>query len=279
MTQRLLDRSEDGEDLLMSKDVFLMNQLFELKELCGWEVKNRYRVYGKSASSSSDNTSSKTGEEDDDDLRSLGPVEFFAQESSECCERQCCKTCRSLELNIYRGSDTSSNSPILMIERNFQCLQLPWPLCFIPGWHVTVPWYFCARREKCVPKATIYGRKLEVMGYVRSPPSNAFQCQLYCVVTDPNDETELYRIGPLSRCCTSGCFCPCLDREEVEIIDVATDKQVGYVARLPLTVAECCGKTNRFEINFAGVSDPKRRLLLFGAAFVVDLTYWEPKDD
>ncbi len=80
--------------------------------------------------------------------------------------------------------------------------------------------------------------------------------------------------------CTAGCCCPCLEIEEMPIVDVATSETVGKISRFPLTVAECCGKFNRFEVKFNSLKENiKARKLLLGVAFMVDILYWDPGDE
>ena len=68
-------------------------------------------------------------------------------------------------------------------------------------------------------------------------------------------------------------FCPCCVDEQIPVFEGG--QPVATVTRQRLSICELVGKMNRFTVDFGQLRDPALRKLLFGAAMLFDLTYWE----
>jgi len=73
--------------------------------------------------------------------------------------------------------------------------------------------------------------------------------------------------------CQLGMCFPCCGSVDFQIKQ--DGKDVGLISKRPMTMGECCQKTNRFIIDFPSDADPTQKKMVFGAAMLADLEYFE----
>jgi len=242
-----------GPDIFGSLPEILVTQEFAMIELCGIEAKNRYRVAAP---------------------HSPNYTFLFAQEEGEACERICCSPCRRLTMNLHAGSD-KLGQVMLTMEKTWACPMIPCPLLLHPGaWWLFCPWMAIAYKDGG-PQFTVK-RNGQVLGSVWDPPMPIFYCKANSIIRDAQGRA-LFECGPNSLC-DAGMCCPCCADEVVPVVSITDRKQVATITRAMLTCTELCTKTNRFTVNFGSVTDPDQRALIFAAAMLFDLQYWEQKD-
>ena len=244
-----------SSDTFGGSDILLVKQEFDLKDACGIEAKNRYRVSVPSDVSGS----------------TEGTVFLFGQEQSEGCERVCCPLCRSLTMNIHVGDNKHGNIAMSIEKPDCHPQALPWPLLLHPA--LTIPLGILACVSVNGPGAiyVVKDSSGAVLGSIVSPMMATFCCSGMQIIKD-KDGLEVYRMGPSSQC--NSC-CPCLNDEAVGIFKDGAE--VATVTRKTLTCAEVCGKTNRFSVDFRKVTNLDQRRLIFAAAMSYDLQFWEFK--
>mmetsp|Transcript_16432 Transcript_16432/g.39431 ORF Transcript_16432/g.39431 Transcript_16432/m.39431 type:complete len:271 (-) Transcript_16432:53-865(-) len=250
----LLHQAASGDDIFQNLSTLLVKQEFAMKELCGIEAKNRYRI---SAGNSPQ------------------PVPFlYAKEQSQCLERVCCSPCRALTINVHAGSD-DTGEVLLSMEKQAHCPMMPWPiLCACHAWPIFVPWLCIAARD--LP--TMVVRKGdEVIGSVIDPPMALFYCNANARILDAEQHT-IFVCGPVSLC-TCGIVCACCSDMEVPITAADSGEHVATITRKALTFAECMGNFNRFAVDFGSVQDPTHRALILAAGMLFDLQYWDQKEN
>lgn len=263
------------DDVFASSDALVVRQLFEVVEALGIEVRNRYVV-----------TTEEAIEGEKDVREANETVAMYVEERSDCLERVCCRVCRAMKMSVHVGRDRGG-AVAIEVERAWSCKSPPWPFCFhVPAWFIFCPYWACASREACMPRAVIKDENGDVLGEVVVPFRNAFCCEIYATVRDENGD-DVFVLGPTSQMCTKGCCCPCLEDEEIAVYDgrdvspsdLSSASPVATVTRLALSGAECvcCGKFNRFRVSFGAIKDVRRRKLLFGVAMFMDVTFWEPE--
>lgn len=179
------------------------------------------------------------------DGRSEGQVFLYISETSDCFERICCSVNRSLTLNVHAGP--GKDFPIIQqMEKPFH---LQGCICCRPTFNVTG------------------ASKEEKFGRIEDP----WRC---CVmdqqIFDVAGALKFVTSGSLFQC---GLCCPlCAD------IDFTVSKQgkpVGHIKKLRIDPCECVKETNRFLIDFQGLTDPTERRLALASAMLLDLQYFE----
>merc|ERR1719436_168818 len=91
-----------GGDIFKGNEKVMVKQEFAVLECCSIEAKNRYRV------------SVPSGEQEGSNIF------LYIDEDSDCCERICCSTNRSLTLNVHQGS-TKDGPTLLSMRKPFHC--------------------------------------------------------------------------------------------------------------------------------------------------------------
>jgi hypothetical protein len=232
-----------GGDLFQgAQSVLVKQEIAVLESVCGIEAKNRYRVLIN------------------------GAPQLYCMESSECCERICLSPCRALTMNIHIGQD--QRCPVgLSLEKKFHCPQAPCILCPL-SCGFSLPCQIGA--FQCPADVTVKDNG-QVIGTVFDPPGPAFWCKIDLIIRDPSGN-ELFTCGPKTLC-SVGQICPCIAGEYIPVKQGG--KEVAAIERKALDLVECCCKVNRFEVQFNEITDPTQRKLIFAAAFLLDLQYWE----
>lgn len=176
-----------------------------------------------------------------------GPQIFmYVTETSNCFERICCSVNRSLTLNLHSGP--SKDHPIMMtMEKPFH-LQ-----------------HCCC----CRPVFMVKDAGGSNLGTVEDP----FRCcSIDQQIKDSAGQVK-FRTGPTS-ICQLGIFCPCC--ADIDFPIYQNDGQrVGGVTKKALDCSEILLKTNRFVVDFDKIVDPADKRLVFAAAMLLDLEYFE----
>mmetsp|Transcript_142861 Transcript_142861/g.252230 ORF Transcript_142861/g.252230 Transcript_142861/m.252230 type:complete len:236 (-) Transcript_142861:51-758(-) len=176
-----------------------------------------------------------------------GPEVFlYVDESSGCLERICCSVNRSLTLNVHQGS-TKEGQTVLSMHKPFHCQGC----CFMR------------------PMFLVYDgpEGSAGIGKIEDP---CRCCQMDQQIYD-NKDTLLYTT--YGSICQLGMCCPCCASVDFQVKKDGTD--VGLISKRPMTCGECLKKTNRFVIDFPKEAGPQEKKLVFAAAMLADLEYFE----
>lgn len=230
----------------------MAKQIFEWVECFGIEAKNKYLI----------SVPSPDGQP--------GQAFMYAHENSDCCERVNCKACRSLTMNVHSGAN--SLGPILLsMHKTFHCPMPPWPAAIL-----LCPFSLCCLFAASGPEFTVRDTPDgPVIGSVFDPPGPLFCCKADSIIRDEMG-SEIMRVGPVHLCQVGMC-CPCCADQAVPV--TRDGQQVATITRNALTCAELCGKINRFTIDFGSITDVVEKKLIFAAAMLFDLQYWEQNKD
>lgn len=177
-----------------------------------------------------------------------GPNIFlYIDEDSGCCERICCSKNRSLTLNVHQGS--TKDGPVMMaMHKDFH---LQGCCC-------------------CRPKFTLFDgpeSSNQKIGYVEDP---CRCCMMDQQILDANEKLVYTTYGSICQC---GLCCPCCASVDFQVKKDGQD--VGLISKRPMTLCECFQKTNRFIIDFPSDADATQKKMVFGAAMLADLEYFE----
>jgi len=177
-----------------------------------------------------------------------GEVFLYIDEDSQCLERVCCSANRSLTLMVHNGK-TKDDPIIQQMHKPFHCQGC---CCLRPHFDV-----FTGENKDESNK----------IGYINDP----FKC---CMM-----DQQIFNKGDAPLASTKGTIwqmgmcCPlCFD---VTFDIMKDDKKVGEIKKPPLKFSECCCGTNRFLVDFQSIQDPIERKMIFSAAMLLDLEYFE----
>lgn len=177
-----------------------------------------------------------------------GPNIFlYVSEDSACCERICCHVNRSLTLNVHQGS-SKDGTIVQSMHKPFHCQGC------------------CCLRPKFEVFAGAKG--VNQIGNIEDP---CRCCSMDQQVKDSKGELVYTTKGSI---CQLGLCCPCCGAVDFQI-KKPDDSDVGKISRRPLTCTEMCQKTNRFTIDFPSDATPTNKRLVFAAAMLADLEYFE----
>merc|ERR1712066_288401 len=173
---------------------------------------------------------------------------MYVDEESECFERVCCSVNRTLTLNAHQGA--TKEGPIAMaMHKPFHCQGC----CFMrPQFQV-----FSGVKESN-----------QRIGTIEDP----FRCCMMDQQIKDNKNTLVY--STYGSICQLGMCCPCCAPIDFQIKKPG-GQDVGLISKRPLTCFEACTKTNRFTIDFPKDADAAQRKLVFAAAMLADLEYFE----
>jgi hypothetical protein len=177
-----------------------------------------------------------------------GPNIFlYLDEESGCCERICCSVNRRLTLNVHRGRDKEGPT-VMSMHKPFH----------IQG--------CCC----CRPEFLVYSGEKEagsVIGRIEDP---CRCCVMDQKIMDGNDKLIYTTNGSI---CQLGMCCPCCASVDFQV--QKDGQEVGLISKRPLTFGECLKKTNRFIIDFPKDAKANEKKLVFAAAMLADLAYFE----
>lgn len=174
---------------------------------------------------------------------SEGRIFLYVDEDSECVERVCCSVNRSLTLTVHEGS--SSLGAIAQKMRKPFHLQ---GCCF---WR---------------PSFEVLAGPTKI-GTIEDPFAC---CEMNQHIMDERGKLLYTTTGSV---CQLGLCCPCVSPVDFQIRK--DGKEVGSISKRPLTCTECMGKTNRFTVDFPAKASPVEKRLIFSAAMLADLEYFE----
>lgn len=177
-----------------------------------------------------------------------GPNVFlYVDEDSGCCERICCSVNRSLTLNVHQGG--AKEGPV--VQSMHKPFHLQGCLC-------------------CRPKFEVYGGPKgasDQIGTIKDPWAC---CKMDQRILDAPGNTLFTTYGSI---CQIGMCCPCC--ASVDFAIKKGGEKVGNISKRPMTMGECCKKTNRFIIDFPPDATPVEKRLIFAAGMLCDLEYFE----
>lgn len=171
---------------------------------------------------------------------------LYVTEESGCCERICCSTNRSLTLKLHNGP--SKEHPVV------QYMNKPFSIqnccCCRPSFEVFGP---------------DRGTKI---GNIEDP---CRCCHMDQQIYDAAGSLIYTTNGSICQC---GICCPLCADVTFEIRRKGGES-VGTIKKLSLNCEDCCLKTNRFIIEYNGINQPNHKRMLFAAAMLLDLEYFE----
>lgn len=218
------------QDLFKDSNKVLIKQEWAAIEACSCEAKNRYRI------------SVPQGDNEE------GDVFLYIDEDSNCFERICCSTNRSLTLRVHQGK--TKDDPIVQeMYKPFHCQGC----CFMrPHFDVFV------------------GSKEGGGQQIGSIDDPCKCCVMDQQINNKNGDTIYTTNGSICQC---GMCCPICAPVS---FDVSKDgNKVGEITKPPLNLTECCCATNRFVVDFQNINDNEEKRLIFAAAMLLDLEYFE----
>jgi len=232
IVEEVVSFSGNGDGLQLGDEVEL-KQLFDWRELVGWEARNKYTCKS-----------------------SNGKQLFIAEDSPTAdCHRVCCGPGREWNLNVHNGADP--NAPkVLQFHKPQECC--------IP---------FCGRDttpcfgEKILTVETPNGEELASATEGCCPGCCCTGCK-YDIAVEVRGE---HRFNITGTHCQLGMCCPCFADTEFEITEADGEPTAGSVVRPQLTCAECCGKTNRIKVNFPDNADQADKAALLGGVMLFDI--------
>lgn len=174
---------------------------------------------------------------------SEGRTFLYVDEESQCVERLCCSVNRALTLTVHEGN--SSWGAIA------QKMKKPFHLqgcCF------------------CRPSFEVQAG-LTKIGTIEDPFAC---CEMNQQIRDDRGALLYTTSGSV---CQLGLCCPCVGSVDFQIKQAGA--AVGSISKRPLTCEECIGKTNRFTVDFPAKASPNEKRLIFAAAMLADLEYFE----
>jgi len=177
-----------------------------------------------------------------------GPNIFlYVDEDSACLERLCCSVNRSLTLNVHQGS-TKDGPTMMSMYKPFHCQGC---CCMRPEFQVFTG-----------PKSSN-----NTIGKIEDP------CRCCAMDQQIKDTSGNLLYSTYGSICQLGMCCPCCAPVDFQI--KKGEQDVGLISKRPMTCGECMKKTNRFTIDFPKGANPTEKQLVFAAAMLCDLEYFE----
>jgi hypothetical protein len=229
-----------------------VKQEFSMLEMIGFGAKNRYRICKDLPEAEG------------------GKTFLYVKEDSKFIERKCLSSCRTFSLAVHAGVDTSG-PVVLTMTKDLHCPMTPCPMMALDCGIISGLKALGALQKP--PELTLWEGDT-ILGTVVDPPCAVFHCQMDASIRNAQGE-EVFHLGPKSMF-SKGMYCPCCAEERMPI--TREGKMVAEIVRIQLSCAELYGKCNRFEIEFGEVTDPTERKLILGAAFLLDMQYWDQKE-
>lgn len=180
-----------------------------------------------------------------------GNIFLYVDEESGCCERICCSKNRTLTQIVHKGS--SKDGPVAMsMHKPFHCQGC------------------CCMR----PSFMLYDGPKDSSRQIGTVKDPCRCCVMDQQILDSKDQLVYTTNGSICQC---GMCCPCCGSVDFNIRKEGTD--VGLISKRPMTCGECLKKTNRFIIDFPPDANPDQKKMIFGAAMLLDLQYFEEKEN
>jgi len=220
-----------GLEYLMQVDQLIIKQQKDIVEMfTGWEQRNKYRM-----------------------LNSVGQQVFFAQEESECFERQCCGPMRGFTMHIT----DNMGQEVIRINREFKC-------CAGCCW--------CADGDGCAMTVTVEAPVGQQVGLIRQQGS---KWKPHYTIRTPMDHQVVGRIrGP---CCI--CSGPCCDDVDFKITNDQEDADIGKISKQWSGWQEFFTDADTFSVTFPMDMDVRTKAAFIGATFLIDFMYFEKQNN
>jgi len=177
-----------------------------------------------------------------------GDVFLHMNEASNCLERMCCSANRALTLKVHNGK--TKNDPVVMqFSKPFHCQGC----CFMrPHFDVFA------------------GESINEGSKIGSIDDPYKCCLMDQQILDKGGKVLASTKGSV---CQIGMCCPlCFD---VSFDILKNDTKVGEIKKPALNLTEGCCGTNRFLVDFQSITDQTERNMIFAAAMLLDLEYFE----
>ncbi|RUS80126.1 hypothetical protein EGW08_012125 [Elysia chlorotica] len=179
-----------------------------------------------------------------DICNSQGQKFMFAKEDTDCCTRQFCGVARPFQMNI---SD-NMGQPLMALDRPFRC-------------QGSACWCCCLQEmEIQSPPGVVQGTVKEVWT-CWTPKYKVYNAQNQVVFTI------------VGECC----YCKCCTDVLFHVFEGDGDggQEICSIVKHWGGCREVFGGANDFTINFPSDMDLMRKMLLFGATFLIDFNYFE----
>jgi hypothetical protein len=213
-----------GLEYLTQVDQLLIHQLIEMLEvLTGFETENKYVI-----------------------KNAMGQQVYFAAESSDCLERQCCGPARAFSMAIIDNFQRE----VIHLERPFRC------------GHCCCPCHLNELQVQSPPG--------NVIGYVNEIWTC---CYPEFNITDAAGTNQFFIHGPV---------CPCKCYHDVEFPILTADRagQIGTLtSQWSGCAQECVTDAGNFSVTFPMGAPWQTKVLLLASAFLVDFMFYEKSNN
>jgi len=180
---------------------------------------------------------------------SVGQQVYYALEESDVCQRMCCGPSRGF---IYHITDNMQQE-VFRVRREFQCCT----------------GVFCCPMDGCRYFASIEDKNGQVLGHVSNL---AFCCSPKFGIFDEQKNLVAEVRGP---CCPCQTVC-CTDDIDFPIISTQDGTEMGKISKQwPGLLKEMFTDSDNFRVSFPIELDVKKKALMFGAIFIIDMMLYE----
>ncbi|XP_005113454.2 phospholipid scramblase 1-like [Aplysia californica] len=170
---------------------------------------------------------------------------MFAKEDTDCCTRQCCGIYRPFVMNITDNYD----QPLMTLNRPWRCTPSLFWCCYLQEMEIQSP--------PGVMQGTI-----KQIWTCWTPKYKVFDTQNRCAFTIVGD------------CC----YCKCCTDVVFRVFEGDSDgegTEIGQIIKHWGGCREVFGGANDFSVKFPQGMDLMKKMLLFGATFLIDFNYFE----
>jgi len=187
-------------------------------------------------------------------LNNQGQQIYFAQEESGLCHRICCGPQRGYVFHIT----DNLNQVVMRVRREFYCCR---------------GCYICPC-ESCNYYNAIEDGQGNLLGYV----SNLFFC---CKPKFGIFDAQMQKVAEIrGGCCPIQCVCGCTGDRDFPVVESGTEAQWGTVSKVwPGALKDCFTKADNFRVAFPANMDPKKKALMLGSVFVIDMMIYEQQNN
>ncbi|KAL8615258.1 hypothetical protein ACOMHN_051750 [Nucella lapillus] len=186
-------------------------------------------------------------------MNSVGQQVYYAMEESDICQRMCCGPSRGF---VYHITDNTQQE-IFRVRRDFECCT----------------GVFCCPCEGCRYFAQVEDRNGEILGHIANLP---FCCYPLFGIFDAQKNLIAEIKGP---CCPCQMVC-CTNDIYFVISDLKDGTEMGKISKQwPGLLKEMFTDSDNFRVSFPINMDVKKKALMFGAIFIIDIMLYEKKQN
>ncbi|CAG5114955.1 unnamed protein product [Candidula unifasciata] len=168
---------------------------------------------------------------------------MFAKEDTDCCTRQFCGTARPFVMNVT----DNAGQQLMMMKRPFRC-------------QASCMWCCCLQEMEIESPPGVLQGTVKQVWTCWTPKYRVYNSQNQCVFTILGD------------CC----YCKCCADVVFRVFDGDGEaNEVGQIVKHWGGCRELFGGANDFSLKFLADMDLMRKMLLFGATFLIDFNYFE----